>query len=77
MSGPVSTGWSLTSLAPSSKFIYLELVLRPMNGLVLVQVVHNYLHVSVFAFDHCGYLDPKTIFASVIPCALHVKEKHK
>lgn len=73
----MSTGWSLTSLAPSSKFISLELALKPMKGLVLVQVVHNYLNVSVFAIDHGGYLDPKIIFEPVIPCALHVKEKHK
>ena len=73
--GPVSTEWSLTSLALSSKFISLELSLRPMKGLALVQVVYNYLHISVLAIDHCGYLDPKIIFASVIPCALHVKEK--
>lgn len=73
----MSTGWSLTSLALSSKYISLELAVRPMKGLVLVQVVHNYLHVSVFAIDHCGDLDPKIISESVIPCALHVKEKHK
>ena len=47
-----------------------------MKGLVLVQVVYNYLHVSVFAIDHCGYLDPKIISESVIPCALHVKKKN-
>lgn len=76
-SGPVSTEWSLTSLAPSSRFNSLELALRPVKGLALVQVVHGYLRVSVFAIDQCSYLDPKIIFASVIPCALHVKDKRK